>query len=110
MEGSQVMTAGNQSSDALGEQGAAATATVGAIREPARLDPASKGKTGQRIGLRPTGLLFSPQGTLVWIIGLLGLGACSAPWFTRRWLWFGPVARTRVHLACYDAISLSVTR
>src|SRR5215469_18315575 len=110
MEGSQVMTAGNQSSDALGEQGAAATATVGAIREPARLDPASKGKTGQRIGLRPTGLLFSPQGTLVWIIGLLGAGACSAPWFTRGWLWFGLIAAPAALLACYDAITLLVTR
>ena len=38
---------------------------------------------------RPAGLLLSPQETLVWIMGLLGVAACVVPWFARGWLWFG---------------------
>src|SRR5712671_3770077 len=104
------MKAGNRSSEALGGQGVAVTATVEATREPTRLNPLLNGKTWQRIGLRPTGLLFSPRDSLVWIMGLLGAGACIVPWFTRGWLWFGLIATSAAFLACYDAIALLVTR
>jgi len=104
------MTKGNRSPDALGEQGVALTATVEATGEPARSNPLLNGKAWQRIGLRPAGLLFSPQDSLVWIMGLLGAGACIVPWFTRGWLWYGLVATTAAFLAGYDAIALLVTR
>ena len=104
------MTGGNRSSEAVGGQGVAVTATVEATAEPARPNPLLSGKTWKRIGLRPTGLLFSPQESLVWIIGLLGVGACIVPWFARGWLWFGLIATPVAFLACYDAIALWLTR
>jgi uncharacterized protein (DUF58 family) len=55
-------------------------------------------------------LLFSPQESLVWIIGLLGVGACMVPWFARGWLWFGLFAMPVVLLTGYDAIALWLTR
>ena len=70
----------------------AVTATVEATAEPARPNPLMGGKTSQRIALRPAGSLFSPQESLVWIIGLLGVGACIVPWFAHGWLWFGLIA------------------
>lgn len=104
------MTAGNRRSGAGSEQGVAVTAMVEATAEPARPNPLLNDKTWQRIGLRPTGLLLSPQESLVWIIGLLGVGACVAPWLTRGWLWFGLIATPVTFLACYDAIALWATR
>ena len=104
------MTEGNTSSEALGKEGVAVTATVEAAAGPARSNPLLNGKTWQRIGLRPTGLLFTPQESLVWIMGLLGVAACIVPWLTRGWLWFGLIATPTVLLACYDAIALLVTR
>ena len=46
----------------------------------------------------------------MWIIGLLGVGACIVPWFARGWLWFGLIATPVALLACYDAIALWLTR
>jgi uncharacterized protein (DUF58 family) len=106
----EIMTEGNRSSEALAEQGVGVTATVEATGEPARSNPLLNGKTWQRIGLRPTGLLFSPQELLVWIMGLLGVGACIVPWLARGWLWFGLIATPAALLACYDAIALWLTR
>src|SRR5579862_2009302 len=99
------MTAGNRN-----PQGVAVTATVEATAEPERPKPLLSGETWQRVGLRPTGLLFSPQESLAWIIGLLGVGACIVPWFARGWLWFELIATAVAFLACYDAIALWLTR
>jgi len=104
------MTAGNRNSAGVGRQGVAVTAAVEATAEPAPPNPFLGGKTWQRIALRPAGLLFSPQESLVWIIGLLGLGACIVPWFGRGWLWFGLIATPVALLTCYDAIALWLTR
>jgi uncharacterized protein (DUF58 family) len=52
------------------------------------------------------GSLFSPQGSLVWIIGVLGVWACIVPWFAHGWLWFGLIATPVTLLACYDAFAL----
>jgi len=103
------MTAGSKSSAGVGEQNVAVTATVKAIAGPARPHPLWGGKTSQRIALRPAGSLFSPQESLVWIIGVLGVWACIAPWFGRGWLWFGLIATPVALLACYDALSLWLT-
>lgn len=110
MEVPQIIASRNRSPEALGKPGAAVMGTVEAAAEPARLNPVFEGKTGQRIGLRPAGLLFSPQARLVWIIGLLGVGSCIVPWFARGWFWFGLIATPVVLLAGYDAIALFVTR
>ena len=104
------MTAGNKNSAGVGGQGVALTATVEATAGPALPNPLLGSNTSQRIALRPAELLFSPQESLVWIIGLLGVGACIVPWFARGWLWFGLIATPVALLACYDAIALWLTR
>jgi uncharacterized protein (DUF58 family) len=104
------MTVGTKSSAGVGGQGVAVTATVETAAEPARPDPLSGGKTSQRVALCPAGSLFSPQESLVWIIGLLGVGACIVPWFARGWLWFGLIAGPLALLTCYDAIALWLNR
>src|SRR5580658_4102788 len=99
------MTAGNKSSAGVG-QDIAVTAAVKATAEPAGLNPSLGAKTPQRIALRPAGSLFSPQESLVWMIGVLGVGACIVPWFAHGWFWFGLVATPVALLACYDAFAL----
>jgi uncharacterized protein (DUF58 family) len=100
------MTAGIKSSTGIGGQGAAATATLEATAEPARPYPLFGSKPSQRIALRPTGSLISPQESLVWIVGLLAGGACVVPWLARGWLWFGLIATPAALLTCYEAIAL----
>ena len=85
------------------------TAIVEAAAEP-RPNPLLGDKTTRRIALRPGGMLLSPQDSLVWILGLLGVAACIVPWLTRGWLWFGLIATLVALLICYDAITLWLTR
>lgn len=42
----------------------------------------------------------------MWIIAVLGVGACIVPWFARGWLWFGLITTPVAFLAFYDAIAL----
>jgi uncharacterized protein (DUF58 family) len=104
------MTAGGESSAGVGEQNEAVTATFTAVAEPARPNPLLGDKTSHRIALRPAGSLFSPQESLVWIIGALGVCACIVPWFAHGWLWFGLIATPVALLACYDALAMWLTR
>jgi len=104
------MTAENKISAGVGGQDVVVTATVEVTAEPKRLNPLLGGKISQRIALRPAGSLFSPQESLVWIIGALGVWACIVPWFARGWLWFGLIATPVALLACYDAFVLWLTR
>ena len=87
-------------------QDVAVAATFEATAEPARPNPLLAGETSQRTALHPAGSLFSPQESLVWIIGVLGVWACIVPWFAHGWLWFGLIATPVALLACYDAIAL----
>jgi uncharacterized protein (DUF58 family) len=102
------MTAGNKTSVGVA-QGLTVTATVEASAEP-RPSLLLGDSTSQRIALRPAGSLLGPQQSLVWILGLLGVGACIVPWFARGWLWFGLIATIVLLLTCYDAIALWLTR
>ena len=104
------MTAGIKTSTDVGAQAAAVTATLEAARESARPNPPLGRNALQRVPLRPAGLLVSPQDSLVWIIGLLGAGACVVPWFARGWLWFASIAIPVTLLICYDVIALWLTR
>ena len=63
-------------------------------------------RSGQRIALHQVGSRFSPEVSLAWVIGLLALGACIAPWFARGWLFLEVIAATAVLVAGYDALSL----
>jgi len=81
-------------------------AEVQAPTGPARRNPLLRGESAQRVALRPVRALFSPEGSLAWVIGLLGVGACIVPWLSRGWLWFELTAMAAVLLACYDALAL----
>ncbi len=99
------MMAGSKTSVGVIGQDVALTATVEATtaRPPtscARQDFGSESR------FAPRGSLFSPQVSLVWIIGLLGLWACILPWFAHGWLWFGLIATAVALLACYDALAV----
>jgi uncharacterized protein (DUF58 family) len=104
------MMAGNRSFAGVDRQRVVVMAAVEATAEPTRPNPLLNGKTWQRVALRAAGLVFSPQEPLVWIIGLMGLGACIVPWFARGWLWFGLIATPVVLLTCYDALALWLSR
>ncbi len=105
-----MMTAGDKKSAGAGAQGAAIAAKVQATAEPPRRNLESRDKPNERIALQPVGKLFSPTGSLVWMIGLLGGAACIAPWIARGWLLFGLIVTTVALLASYDAFALWLAR
>ncbi len=91
-------------------QGVAFTAAIQATAEVPRPSLDSVDKLARRIMLQPAGKLFSPTGTLVWVIGLLGAVACITPWIPRGWIWFVLIATGAALLAGYDALTLWFTR
>ena len=105
-----MMTVGDKKSTGVGARGAATAGEVQATAEPPRRDLESRDRPQQRMALQPTGKLFSPAGSLVWMIGLLGVGACIAPWIARGWLWFELIVTTVALLASYDALALWLAR
>ena len=70
----------------------------------------SRDNFAQRIALHPAGILFSPAGSLAWLIGLLGVTACITPWIASGWIWFKVIAATATLVAAYDALGLWLTR
>ncbi|HYU21547.1 MAG TPA: DUF58 domain-containing protein [Candidatus Dormibacteraeota bacterium] len=110
MEAGEMMTAGDTKSTGAGARGAASAAEVQATAEPPRRNLESRDKPNERIALQPVGKLFSPTGSLVWMIGLLGVTACIAPWIARGWLLFGLIVTTVALLASYDAFALWLAR
>src|ERR1700722_11226963 len=90
----------------VGAQGVAITAKVVAAAELPRRSRDSLDKLMRRMMLQPAGKLFSPAGTLVWVIGLLGAVACITPWVARGWVWFVFIATIAALLAGYDALAL----
>jgi uncharacterized protein (DUF58 family) len=100
------MTAESKNSGGIGAQDVPVTAMAKADAEPARPNSFLGGETSQRIALRPAGSLFSPQESLVWITGVLGVWACIVPWFAHGWLWFELIATPVALLVCYDAFAL----
>ena len=85
-----------------------------AVVEPTMVPPhrylLSPGKSAQRIDFRPAATKFSPAASLVWVIGLLAVGACIAPWFALGWRWFLLIVAAVALLACYDALALWLSR
>src|SRR5260370_38055211 len=79
-------------------------ATLGATRRNLQ----SRDKSHRRIALRPAGTLFSATESLAWVLGLLGVGACIAPWLAHGWLWLEVVAPARALLGCLDRVALVV--
>jgi uncharacterized protein (DUF58 family) len=110
MEAGEMMTAGHKESAGAGVRAEPSTAEVETTAASTRRSPLSRDKSAQRIALRPAGTQFSPEESLAWMIGVLGVGACIAPWLARGWLWFELIATTVVLLACYDALALWLAR
>jgi len=105
-----MVTVGNKKPAGAGARGAAIGVEVQATAEPPRSNLKSRDNHAQQIVLYPAGKLFSPTGSLVWMIGLLGAGACIAPWFARGWFVFELIVTTVALLACYDALALWLAR
>ena len=100
------MRTGDNKSAEIGAQDA--TVVVEA-RATAKLERRST-QPARRIAVPRTRTLFSPEGSLAWILGLLGAGACIAPWLSRGWLWFELIATAAALLTCYDALALWLNR
>jgi uncharacterized protein (DUF58 family) len=103
------MTAGETSAGEGMPDAAAMVAEIDATEDMAR-NPQPRDKSPQRISFRPAGTLFSPAESLAWVLGLLGAGACIAPWLARGWLWLELIATAVALLACYDAFALWLAR
>lgn len=67
-------------------------------------------KPARRIALPPAGTLFSPKESLAGVIGVLGAGACLAPWFAHGWRWFELLLAAVALLACFDGLALLLAR
>ena len=104
------MRPGDKKSASTGAPGAASVAEIAATAEPARRNLQSQDKPAQPIALQPASSLFSPAGSLAWVLGLLGVAACIAPWLARGWLWLEAIAAAVALLGCYDALRLWVAR
>lgn len=104
------MTDGDKRSSSTVAGGAALVIDVGAAAESASRNLKSPDKPPQRIPLQAGGKLFSPAGSLAWVLGLLGTGACIAPWLASGWLWLGLIAAAISLLMCYDGLALWTAR
>lgn len=100
------MSTGNTNSADDPGQGISATTGIAAAAEPMSHVSPVDGKHVQQVELRSAGSLFSPQESFVWVVGLLGVGACLMPWVPQGWLWFGIVAASAALLACCDGLFL----
>src|SRR5579864_6668556 len=85
-------------------------ARVGKTEATACPNAQSRDKSTQRVAFRTAGTLFSLAESLVWVLGLLGVGACIAPWLARGWLWLGSIGAGVVLVLCYDALALWLGR
>ena len=95
----------------VGTRGAVIVAEAEATAMPTHSHPLIKKKEfARRIPLRPVGTQFSPEIWFAWVLGLLALGACIAPWPRHGWQFFGLVGATVMLLVCGDALALWLTR
>ena len=108
--GGDEITAADRAQSSVSARAAAMAAGVEANAAPTGCDPLVSNKFARRIALRPTGKRFSPEVSLAWLIGLLALGACIAPWPRHGWLWFELLAAAVMLLVGCDALALWLTR
>jgi uncharacterized protein (DUF58 family) len=109
MESVEKMTAQDKRSG-VGASGKAIAIGLLATSEPPGRKLESRDNLAQRIALEPAGKLFSPAGSLVWMIGLLGVLACITPWIAGGWVWFELIATAVALVGAYDALTLWLTR
>lgn len=67
-------------------------------------------KALQPVAFQPSGTLLSPSAALAWLLGLLAVAACVAPWLAHGWLWFDLCAAAAALFASYDGLALWLAR
>jgi uncharacterized protein (DUF58 family) len=82
------------------------TVGIGSPAQPKRGALQSLDNSVERIAFHPSGTLLSPAAALPWLLGLLGVAACIAPWLPHGWRWFDAIAAIVVLVACYEAFAL----
>lgn len=105
-----MMTAGYRGQSGIGLPGAVGAEVDAAGAPTTNRDALSASKLARRIALRPVGARFSPDVSLVWIVGLCAVGPCIAPWSRHGWQWFELIIIMLALLMCYDALALWLTR
>ncbi len=100
---------GNETSSVGAPRVAHAVAQTEATASAARNLP-SRDKSPRRMAFRLAGTLLGPARSFAWLLGLLGVAACLAPWFERGWLWLEIVSVAVALLAFYDAFALWLAR
>jgi uncharacterized protein (DUF58 family) len=70
----------------------------------------SRGKPGQPVAFQLSAALLSPTAAIPWLLGLLGVAACLAPWLSHGWLLLELSAGSLVLLTGYDAFALWLAR
>jgi len=106
----ETMMAGEKKLEGVGVRGAAMTVALQATAETVRRGVQRHDEFSRRTVLQPAGKTFGPTGSLVWMIGLVGVGASIAPWVARGWSWFELIVTIVVLLASYDALALWLVR
>jgi uncharacterized protein (DUF58 family) len=109
-EAGTMMTVGEKKPAGAEARGAAMGVEAQATAEPPRSNLRLLVKPAQRVAFQPAEKLFSPTGSFVWMMGLLAVAACIAPWFARGWFVFGVIVTAGTLLACYDALTLWLAR
>src|SRR6266568_2155514 len=104
------MMAGNERSMGVGAHSAPLVAEVEATAASKSRALLVYDKSGQRVALHPTGTQLSPEVLLAWVIGLLAVGGCIAPWLSRGWLCFELIGTVLALLICVDSLALWLTR
>jgi uncharacterized protein (DUF58 family) len=85
-------------------------AEIEAAAEATRLNLESSDKSLKRVAFRLAGRALSPVGSLAWVLGVLSVAACAAPFLVRGWLWLELIGTTVALLVCYDALALWLAR
>jgi uncharacterized protein (DUF58 family) len=104
-----MMTRDKRSASARGSSAATAVAQIEAPAFAAR-NPLSRDDSPRRVAFRLSGTLLGPRQSFAWLLGLLGMAACVAPWFVRGWRWLELISVTVALVVCYDALALWLAR
>jgi len=78
--------------------------------ETSRRTLQSRDKPAQPVAFQLSATLLNPTSALPWLLGLLGVVACSSPWLSHGWLLLELTAGSLVVIACYDAFALWFAR
>ncbi|MGC1619550.1 MAG: DUF58 domain-containing protein [Candidatus Acidiferrum sp.] len=104
-----MMTGDKMSATAGGSSAATALAQSEAPASAAR-SLSSRDESPSRVAFQLSGTLLGPAQTFAWLLALLGVAACVAPWFVRGWRWLELTSVTVALLLCYDAFALWLAR